>query len=160
MKKVFLSLGSNIGDKRAYLDDAVKILSDHEAVCNVKKSSYYETAPVGYLDQDVFMNICVSLETDLSPYALLALCQEIEETLKRVRIVRWGPRTIDVDILLYDDMISTDEKLTLPHPRMLERGFVLVPLKELEPSLVIQGKGIDAYLAIVDQTGIVRKNDR
>jgi len=154
MHKVYLSLGSNIGDSVNYLDKAVDILDKHELIHNIKVSSYYQTDPVGYLDQDVFVNIAVCLETDLSPYELLEVCQEIEEALERVRVVRWGPRTIDVDIILFDDVQMTDEKLTIPHPRMHERAFVLVPIAELDNTLIVLNKSIKSLIDLVDSSGV------
>jgi len=154
MHKVYLSLGSNIGDSVNYLDKAVDILKNHELIHNIKVSSYYQTDPVGYLDQDVFVNIAVYLETELSPYELLKVCQEIEEALKRVRVVRWGPRTIDVDIILFDDVQMTDDKLTIPHPRMHERAFVLVPIAELDETLIVLNKSIKSLIELVDASGV------
>jgi len=154
MHKVYLSLGSNIGDSVNYLDKAVDILDKHELIHNIKVSSYYQTDPVGYLDQDVFVNIAVCLETDLSPYELLEVCQEIEEALERVRVVRWGPRTIDVDIILFDDVQMTDEKLTIPHPRMHERAFVLVTIAELDNTLIVLNKSIKSLIDLVDSSGV------
>ena len=154
MHKVYLSLGSNIGDPVSYLDKAVDILENTRDIHKVKVSSYYQTDPVGYLDQDVFVNIAVYLETDLSPYELLEVCQGIEQALNRVRIIRWGPRTIDVDIILFDDVKMTEEKLTIPHPRMHERAFVLVPMFELDDKLMIQDKSIEGLMASVDTSGV------
>lgn len=142
MSRAYLSLGSNIGDKKNNLDEAVKLIKSNSYISDVLVSEYYETAPVGYLDQDVFMNIVVQINTTLDSYKLLDFCHEIEEALKRKRIIRWGPRTIDVDILLFDDIISDDERLTIPHPRMTERAFVIVPLYDLSQELVINNLAI------------------
>ncbi|OED30947.1 2-amino-4-hydroxy-6-hydroxymethyldihydropteridine diphosphokinase [Planococcus maritimus] len=137
MNKAYLSLGSNLGDRKRQLQEAVRLLRANPAISNVKISSIYETAPVGYLDQGAFLNLAVRLETNLSPLDLLAVCQEVERNLQRERLVRWGPRTVDLDILLYgQEQLATDE-LTIPHPRMYERAFVLVPLRDLLPSLVM-----------------------
>lgn len=154
MHKVFLSLGSNIGDKVDYLDKAVDILRKNAFIHNLNQSSYYQTDPVGYEDQDIFVNIAVSLETDLSPYDILALCGDIEKELNRVRLIRWGPRTIDVDIILYDDIKMDEELLTIPHPRMHERAFVLVPIKEIESELMIGHRHIDELLDTLDVSGV------
>ncbi|MBU9674671.1 2-amino-4-hydroxy-6-hydroxymethyldihydropteridine diphosphokinase [Planococcus sp. CP5-4] len=137
MNVAYLSLGSNLGDRKAQLQEAVRLLQANPAISNIEISSIYETAPVGYLDQGAFLNIAVRLETSLSPLELLDACQEVEQTLRRERLVRWGPRTVDLDILLYGQEQLITEKLTIPHPRMYERAFVLVPLRELLPSLVI-----------------------
>lgn len=137
MNEAYLSLGSNLGDRKRQLQEAVRLLRANPAISNVKISSIYETAPVGYLDQGAFLNLAVRLETNLSPLDLLAVCQEVERNLQRERLVRWGPRTVDLDILLYgQEQLATDE-LTIPHPRMYERAFVLVPLRDLLPSLVM-----------------------
>lgn len=154
MNKVYLSLGSNINNKKENLDRAVDILRNHENIHKLKVSSYYATAPVGYLDQDDFINIAAFVETDLDPMALLNLCHTIEEQLHRKRVVRWGPRTIDVDIILFNDIISHDETLTLPHPRAHERAFVLVPLMELNDQLTIDGQILMTHLDKIGLDGI------
>lgn len=140
--KAYLSLGSNLGDKKANIDQAVELLRNHEHINVTKVSSYYETEPVGYTEQDWFLNIAVELETSLAPYSLLKYCNFIEKVLKRERVIKWGPRIIDVDILLYGDFRSEDELLTIPHPRMMERAFVMVPLYEIAPELEINKRNI------------------
>lgn len=140
MKRIYLSLGSNIGNSRKNLEDALDRL--RAKIDIIKISSYYETEPVGYADQDWFLNIAVEAMTSLSPEELLTFCQEIETDMKRVKIIRFGPRNIDVDILLYEDFSSKEEHLTIPHPRMKERAFVMVPLCEIAPDLVIDGEDI------------------
>lgn len=154
MHKVYLSLGSNMGQKVDYLDKAVEKLENNEFIHNLKSSSYYSTDPVGYLDQDTFVNIAVSIETTLSPYALLKVCHEIEEALNRVRIIRWGPRTVDVDIILYDNLQLDEPLLTIPHPRMKERGFVLIPIQELEPELHIDSVAIQTLINQLPSGGV------
>ena len=154
MNKVYLGLGSNLGDKVDNLNHAIKILKETKDIFNVKSSSFYETKPVGFLDQDSFVNIVTYLETNLDPYELLDICQDIENQLKRKRLIRWGPRTIDVDILLFNDIINKDEKLLIPHPRMTERGFVIVPLFELNEDLLINGEMIKVILSRLDLEGI------
>lgn len=135
MNEVYISLGSNMGDKEESLRHAVQLLQEHQAVKVVKLSSIYETDPVGFADQDVFLNMVVLVNTTLTAQEMLEICQQIEYELKRVRIIRWGPRTIDLDILLYNhDNIET-ETLVVPHARMHERAFVLVPLVEIAPDL-------------------------
>lgn len=108
----------------------------------MKMSSIYETAPVGYLNQDAFLNLVIRLETSLSPLSLLDTCQEIEQILQRERLIRWGPRTVDLDVLLYGQEQLTTERLIIPHPHMYERAFVLVPLRELMPALSLP-EGLD-----------------
>jgi 2-amino-4-hydroxy-6-hydroxymethyldihydropteridine diphosphokinase len=129
--RAFLSLGSNLGDRRALLRDAVDSLPDVVAV-----SPVYETAPVGGPEQDNFLNLVVQLETSLSPHQLLGVCHRIESSAERVREVRWGPRTLDIDIIWMDGVTMDEERLTIPHPRWKERRFVVAPLRDLAPDLV------------------------
>lgn len=139
MNLSYLSLGSNMGDRFEMLRQAVAQLAEQPAVTVTQISSLYETDPVGYTDQEPFLNMVVQLETELTAMALLDVCQMIEQNLNRKRLVRWGPRTIDLDILLYNqDRIETD-RLTVPHPRMNERAFVLIPLLEIDPGLEVAG---------------------
>lgn len=131
MTRAFLGLGSNLGDRRAQLRSAVDSLPGVTAVSGV-----YETDPVGGPDQGRFLNIVVEIDTELDPRALLGLCHRIESAAGRVRDVRWGPRTLDVDILWMDGITVDEPDLQIPHPRMWERRFVLAPLAELAPDLV------------------------
>lgn len=131
MNKAYLSIGTNIGEREQNLQDAVSMLIAHEAITVTAVSSIYETAAVGYTEQADFLNIALSLTTSLSAPELLLECQRIENDLGRVREFRWGPRIIDVDILLYNNENYATESLIIPHPRMYERAFVLVPLKEI-----------------------------
>lgn len=131
--RAFLGLGSNLGDRRAYLSGAIEQLPD---VVNV--SPLYETDPVGGPPgQGAYLNCVVELQTTRTPRELLALAQAAEAAARRVRVERWGPRTLDVDVLLVGDEEVNEPDLTVPHPRMWERGFVLVPLGDLAPELVI-----------------------
>jgi 2-amino-4-hydroxy-6-hydroxymethyldihydropteridine diphosphokinase len=134
--RAYVALGSNLGDRLAHLQFAVDALVGATDVHVVGVSRVYETAPVGGPPQDAYLNAVVALDTDLAPHALLALAQRIETDAHRVRVERWGPRTLDVDILMYDDVESADPVLTLPHPRMWERGFVMAPLRDVAPGLV------------------------
>jgi dihydroneopterin aldolase/2-amino-4-hydroxy-6-hydroxymethyldihydropteridine diphosphokinase len=132
---VYIGLGSNIGNRESYLNDALQLLNnDLSKVTRV--SSFYSTKPVGYTAQEDFLNCAAELKTLLTPPDLLRFLQDIETRLKRKRIIKWGPRTIDLDILLYDDAIVMEETLVIPHPRMHERLFVLVPLSEIAPCIV------------------------
>lgn len=132
MTRAFLGLGSNLGDRRAHLGNAVAALPDVVAV-----SPVYETAPVGGPEgQGAFLNCVVELDTDRSPRELLELCRSLEAVAERVRLERWGPRTLDVDVLLVGDAVVEESDLVVPHPRMWERSFVLVPLHDLAPDLV------------------------
>lgn len=134
MNESYLSLGSNMGDRLKMLKQAVRLLMEHPGVDVRKISSLYETDPIGFIEQSAFLNMVVYLQTDLSALELLDLCQEIERELNRKREIRWGPRTIDLDILLYNHDALNTERLTIPHPRMHERAFVLVPLLEIDPT--------------------------
>ncbi|QBI21947.1 2-amino-4-hydroxy-6-hydroxymethyldihydropteridine diphosphokinase [Egibacter rhizosphaerae] len=130
----FLGLGSNLGDRLAHLQDAVDLLHSRPGLRVVKLSSAYETEPVGGEHVgDEFLNLVVRVATRASPQRLLTASQAVEQALGRVRTVRWGPRTIDVDILLYDQRAVQTRRLQIPHPRLHERAFVLVPLCELAP---------------------------
>ena len=151
MNKAYLGLGTNMGDKQAYLKEACKIISDNPNINIVKISKVYKTKAWGYTNQDDFLNICIEVDTNLSPEELLEVCHEVENKLNRVRVIRWGPRTIDVDILFFNNIISTDENLTLPHPRIKERAFVLIPLMDLNKELVIDNKTISYYLSNLEK---------
>ena len=131
-RRAFLGLGSNLGDRRRFLDDAIAALPDVVAV-----SPIYETEPVGGPEgQGPFLNCVVELDTDLTPRQLLELAQRLEQAALRVRTQRWGPRTLDVDVLLVGDLTVDEPDLVVPHPRMWERDFVLQPLRDLAPELV------------------------
>lgn len=133
--QAFIALGSNIEPRDQYLRNAVKMVSNQGGrIC--QQSSIYETAPVGYVEQASFLNMVIEIETTLSSMELLAICQEIEQELGRVRTIDKGPRTVDLDILLFNNENSELKKLILPHPRMHERAFVLVPLCEIAPTLL------------------------
>ncbi|OOM11296.1 2-amino-4-hydroxy-6-hydroxymethyldihydropteridine diphosphokinase [Clostridium saccharobutylicum] len=134
--KAYIGLGSNIGDKEKNLNDAIHKISEQKNIIITKKSTFIVTEPWGYLDQEEFVNGVVEIETTLEPEELMDLLLKIELELKRERLIKWGPRTIDLDILMYDDLISNDEKIILPHPRMHEREFVLKPLNEIAPYLL------------------------
>ncbi|MED3662416.1 2-amino-4-hydroxy-6-hydroxymethyldihydropteridine diphosphokinase [Ureibacillus sp. FSL K6-8385] len=131
MNDVYLSLGTNLGDREKHLKEAIKLLQQQEGIVIQKVSPIYETAPVGYVNQPSFLNMALYAQTTLTPFELLEKCQSIEHDLGRVRTIRWGPRTIDLDILLYNNDNIESEKLIIPHPRMFERAFVLVPLMDV-----------------------------
>ena len=137
--KAVIALGSNIGDTKANLDLALKMLREATDVKQV--SSYYSTKPVGYTDQPDFLNAVCIIETELPAMALLAMLQGIEKVMGRERKIKWGPRTIDLDIIQYGDLISKAEELTLPHPRAHERKFVLEPWHEIEPDAILLTHG-------------------
>ena len=132
MTRSFIGVGSNLGDRRGFLRDAVDSLPDVVAV-----SSVYETDPVGGPgNQGAYLNLVVELDTDLTPSALLSVCHRIESAAHRVRDERWGPRTLDLDIIWMDGVTMDEPRLTIPHPRWKDRKFVLAPLRELAPDLV------------------------
>ena len=127
----YLGLGANLGDRLANLQRAVDLLDEQRGIRVIRSSRVYETDPVGGHEQPDYLNAVLEVRTELPPRELLDACQRVEADLGRVRTERWGPRPIDVDILTYDDVAMDEEDLVIPHPRMHERGFVLVPLGEL-----------------------------
>jgi len=132
----YLGLGSNVGDREEYIEQAIFLLSKTPGIKMRKKSANYETEPEGKSDQPQFLNAAVEVQTMLDPYKLLSVLHETENALGRERDVEWGPRTIDLDILLYDDQIVSDDKLQIPHPLLHERLFVLKPLSEVAPNAI------------------------
>jgi 2-amino-4-hydroxy-6-hydroxymethyldihydropteridine diphosphokinase len=139
-ERAYLGIGTNLGDRLANLQRATDLLAATPGVRVLRSSRVYETAPVGPPQPD-FLNAVLEVETDLEPHDLLAAGAAVERELHRVREVRWGPRTIDVDVLTFDERVIDAEDLTVPHPRMHERAFVLVPLLELEPDPMLpQGR--------------------
>jgi 2-amino-4-hydroxy-6-hydroxymethyldihydropteridine diphosphokinase len=131
--RAFLGLGSNLGDRAGYLRAAVAALGPHGLRAT---SDVYETEPVGGPEQGAFLNLVAELDTDLDARGLLGVCRELEAEAARVREVRWGPRTLDVDVLWVDGEVVDEPDLVVPHPRMGERRFVLAPLRDLAPDLV------------------------
>ena len=158
MAVVYLGLGSNIGDREDYLARACGLLHQHPAVTVQAVSSLYETAPVGFTAQDAFLNIVARVNTILRPESLLAVTQAVESRLGREPAVRWGPRVIDIDILLYDALQVHRPFLDIPHNALSERLFVLVPLSELEPELRLpSGESVRRLIAgLPDQGGMTR----
>ncbi|MFN4183448.1 MAG: 2-amino-4-hydroxy-6-hydroxymethyldihydropteridine diphosphokinase [Hyphomonas sp.] len=149
MAEAALGLGSNLGDRQAHLAGALIALEHWEGVTVSAVSSLWETPPWGIEEQPHFLNACVLIETSLSPMDLLEACLTIEREHGRERSLRWGPRTLDMDVLYYDDVEMAGERLILPHPRMLLRSFVLAPLAEIAPDKVIAGATIKDNLALV-----------
>ena len=129
--KAFIGLGSNMGDRYQTLIEAIQSLSRHPKIQVVNSSSIYETDPVGYEEQELFLNMVIAIETDLDAEELLEICMSVEKEFGRKREIRWGPRTIDLDILTFNQENVKTEKLIVPHPRMLERAFVMIPLLEV-----------------------------
>ncbi len=155
MSIVFLGLGSNMGDRKANLAKAVAILSQKMSL--LRQSSLYKTAAWGYTEQADFLNQVLKVESDLKPLPLLNFLKKSEVEIGRVENFRYGPRLIDIDILFYDDLIRNTKKLQIPHPRIAERAFVLVPLNEIAPDFMhpVLGKTIAEMLAEVpDKEGV------
>ena len=153
MPEVLLGLGGNLGDPVVTIEAALKHL-DAGGARITRRSRWYRTAPWGVTDQPDFVNLCAAAETELSPRALLKLAQDTETALGRTRGLRWGPRTIDIDILTYGDLALDEPGLEIPHPRLTERAFVLVPLLDIAPDHVISGRPVRAWAADVDRSGV------
>jgi len=162
MSEALLALGGNVGDSRTILARAIALLCDGEAVWLLARSAAYRTPPWGDPDQPPFINLCIAVETTLAPLALLARAHQVERALgrDRTRERRWGPRTADIDILAYDDLTLDTPELTLPHPRLFERAFVLVPLAEIAPDRIVAGRRIGEAAAAIDGSGIERLSPR
>ncbi len=156
MAEAFLALGGNIGDVRSTFDRAVALLCDGAVVRLTARSSDYRTPPWGVTDQPPFINAVIAVTTSLAPHDLLARAQSCERALGRdwAHERRWGPRSIDIDLLAYDDLVLDDRDLTLPHPFLFERAFVLVPLAEIAPERLIAGVRVRDALERVDANGI------
>jgi 2-amino-4-hydroxy-6-hydroxymethyldihydropteridine diphosphokinase len=154
--EALLALGGNIGDVRATFERAIAMLCDDNAVQLIARSSDYRTPPWGVTDQPAFINAVIIVTTSLAPRVLLARAQDIERALGRDRAneQRWGPRPIDIDILAYDDLTIHEPDLTLPHPHLFERAFVLLPLAEIASGRAVAGRRIGQALAAVDAHGI------
>ena len=132
-KRVYLGLGSNLGDRDAHLNDAISTLSSHDAINITEQSSVIETEPIGNTNQGKFLNAVIEIETTMTPQELLQTCLDIEIQQGRVRSEKWGPRTIDIDILFFDDQLIQEEGLHVPHPEMHNRSFTLLPMAEIAP---------------------------
>jgi 2-amino-4-hydroxy-6-hydroxymethyldihydropteridine diphosphokinase len=149
-----LGLGGNIGDPAMAMALALQALNER-ADCEVSAvSNVYRTPPWGKLDQADFFNCCALVKTTLPPAQLLDVCLGLERSMKRVRLERWGPRTLDIDILLYGDQVVAEPHLSIPHPRMLERAFVLRPLADIAANMMLSGKPVTQWLEQVDSTDI------
>ncbi|MBP3946174.1 2-amino-4-hydroxy-6-hydroxymethyldihydropteridine diphosphokinase [Psychrobacter sp. K31L] len=154
----YVGLGSNLtnelGSPTEHLQQALQGLREHKQIREVRASSFYASAPMGPQDQPDFVNAVAGFKTILPPFELLAFCQKLEEQAKRARLRRWGERSLDVDILLYGDTRITEPQLTIPHAGLLERNFVLLPLRELASALIIDSISIDDYPSSKDWTGL------
>ncbi|MCM3719851.1 2-amino-4-hydroxy-6-hydroxymethyldihydropteridine diphosphokinase [Fictibacillus phosphorivorans] len=147
----YLSIGSNMGDREGLLKKSIELLNQYPDIFIEKVSSIYETDPVGFTEQPLFLNVAIKLKTSLSPQALLSKMHEVEDHLDRKRVQKWGPRTIDLDILLYNSVSIQTEDLEIPHPRMLERAFVLIPLSEIAPDNIYPDQTISLHQVLCEQ---------
>jgi len=161
MASALIALGGNVGDVRSRFGTAIAEICRQAQATLVARSSDYETPPWGGVAQPSFINACIAIETGLGPHALLATLLDIERMFgrDRARETRWGPRTLDLDLIAYDDIALDTPGLTLPHPRLFERAFVLVPLAEIAPDRVIAGRSPREALSGVSSDGIVRLPD-
>jgi 2-amino-4-hydroxy-6-hydroxymethyldihydropteridine diphosphokinase len=157
LSRVYLSLGGNLGDPRGAMAKALRALDTNERCTVVAVSACYRTPPWGKVDQPDFLNAAAAVDTMLSPRAFLDLCLDTERALKRERGERWGPRLIDLDILLFGDAVLKEEGLEVPHPRMIERAFVLLPLQEIAPQLTVADRPIGDWIEPLDTSGIKRE---
>ena len=155
MVDAYLSLGGNIGDARQAITQALALLAERGAIISAR-SSDYRTLPWGPIAQAPFVNACARLEADGDPHALLRSCLAVETALGRTREIKWGPRLIDIDLLTFGEMRVASADLVLPHPHMFERAFVLVPLVEIAPDLVVDGIIVRDALARLDTAGVVK----
>ena len=155
---VLIALGGNVGDVRATFQKAIANICGMSQGALLARSSDYATPPWGDEQQARFINACIEIETDLDPHALLFTLHRIEQKFGRDRVNerRWGPRTLDLDLIAYDDVTIDQPELTLPHPRLFERAFVLAPLAEIVPDRVIAGRSIASALAQLSTLGIER----
>lgn len=159
-KKAYLGLGSNLNDPIRQVEAALVALADHPRIHLIARSSLYLTKPVGYVDQPDFINAVAVIMTSLMPYDLLKATLYIEEQFGRKRTFRNAPRIIDIDLLWYQDVVCTDPILTLPHPRLVQRAFVLLPLMELAPDLLVfPHRTVKMLLAHVECEGVMRIHD-
>ncbi|KAB8126416.1 2-amino-4-hydroxy-6-hydroxymethyldihydropteridine diphosphokinase [Gracilibacillus oryzae] len=161
MNRAFIALGSNIEPREDYLKKAERLLAEHSDVKLISSSSIYQTEPFGYTDQASFLNKVLEVETMMEPIPLLDLCQKIESELGRKREIKWGPRTMDLDILLFNQEEIKTDRLIIPHPYMHERAFVLVPLSEICPNLFLPHVNKDISqlmdgIAREDKKGVVK----
>jgi 2-amino-4-hydroxy-6-hydroxymethyldihydropteridine diphosphokinase len=162
MASVLIALGGNVGDVRATFESAIADICELARAALLARSSDYGTAPWGEEAQPRFINACIEIDTPLDPHALLVVLHKVEQKFGRDRAKerRWGPRTLDLDLIAYDDVSIDQVELTLPHPRLFERAFVLVPLAEIAPARVIRGRRVDEALRDLSTEGIERLPDR
>ena len=161
MPRALIALGGNVGDVRATFQKAIGEICAMAQAALLARSSDYATSPWGDEQQACFTNACIEIETPLDPHSLLLTLQKIETRFgrDRSRERRWGPRTLDLDLIAYDEVTMEGSELTLPHPRLFERAFVLIPLAEIAPERVIAGRSVTSALAAVSVAGIERLPD-
>jgi 2-amino-4-hydroxy-6-hydroxymethyldihydropteridine diphosphokinase len=162
MPRAFIAFGGNVGDARGTIAQAIESFCDGATVRLLARSSDYKTPPWGVTDQPPFINACIEIETGLAPHDLLARAHQVEREFGRDRKKeqRWGPRSLDIDLLSYEGVHLETADLTLPHPRIFERAFVLVPLVEIAPQAVVGGRSLADALAGLDRSGIERLQER
>lgn len=149
-----IALGSNLGDKAGNIDKAIELLAERGDIHLVARSRNFATEPWGKLDQDWFVNACIGVATKLKPRELLVRCKDIERRMGRVVTEKWGPRVIDLDLLVYRDAVMNGPDLVLPHPHMGDRAFVLAPLMDIAPDLVVRGKSVRELFGAMGQAGV------
>ena len=154
MAEAWVGFGGNLGDVRATIAAGIERFCHGKEVRLVARSSDYRTPPWGKTDQAWFFNACAAVGTTLEPEALLDTCLDIERSMKRVRDERWGPRTLDIDVLTYEGVAQAETRLELPHPRMTDRGFVLMPLADIAADMQVRGRTVSDWLRGADVTGI------
>jgi 2-amino-4-hydroxy-6-hydroxymethyldihydropteridine diphosphokinase len=150
-KNIFLGLGSNLGDREVHLQRAIALLEEDECVQIKKKSTVIETEPIGHTEQGAFLNQVIQIETSYDPYSLLQKCLKIEKSSGRIREEKWGPRTLDIDILFFGETVLQSDGLKIPHPEVSNRAFVLLPLAEIAPTFQhpVSGQQIEAMLHLL-----------
>jgi 2-amino-4-hydroxy-6-hydroxymethyldihydropteridine diphosphokinase len=149
-----IALGSNLGDKTGNINRAVELLTERGDIRLLSRSRNFATEPWGKLDQDWFVNACTAVATKLKPRELLVRCKDIERRMGRVATEKWGPRIIDLDLLVYRDTVMNGPDLVLPHPHMGDRAFVLAPLMDIAPDLVVRGKSVRELFGAMGQAGV------
>ncbi len=145
-KSIYLSIGSNLANRKKNIKKAIFMLNGNSKIKVVKKSSIYESPAWGYTNQNMFYNAVVKIETKLKPKKLLSACQTIEKKLRRVKKFKWGPRTIDIDILIYKRLKLYTKHLTIPHKYITQRMFVIVPLAEIDKNIRLNGQSLDYFI--------------
>ena len=155
--ETYLALGSNMGDSLQYLKSAVSLLDQYEGIQVIKQSKIYETDPYGDVPQDDYLNAVIQVDTTLDPHDLLKVVNKIEADLDRERLIRWGPRTIDIDIILMGDLTIETPDLIIPHKELTKRSFVLIPLRDVYSKDKLKGKSLDEWIRLSGNADEVRQ---